>query len=401
MSAEQYSTRESMGQPAHPAPPCARAYARAIVGERLAACWRDPPLIQVMTGPRQVGKTTAAQQLIETRGRPARTGADLPLPPGPKWIETHGRVAERISPAHDQRSLRILDEIQTVHGWSEVVKRLWDEQRCTGGQVLPILLGSSALWVQPGLTESLSGRFRPHRCPHGSWPECRSAFGWGLTTWRYFGGYPGAAALTNDEALWKRHVAGSLIETVPAREVLALQRITRPALLRQLLALAAAYPAQILPYNPMRGPLQDAGNTTTLAAYLRVLGIARPATGLGLLSRGTTRQRASSPKFVLWKNALVNALSLSAQSEAPRRRCPVGTARRERGRRPRVEWPARAGLERDLLARGRSRSRLHPHRAAGASAPLRSRAADTARSAGSMLSANGIAAQRVSSWAAA
>ncbi len=293
------------------------AYVRTVVRDLLAACRRDPPLIQVLSGPRQVGKTTAAQQLVEALGWPAHVAAaDAPLPPGPEWIETHWQAAERMPRSRGQRTVLVLDEVQKVRGWSEVIKRLWDEQKRTGGHVLPILLGSSALLVQQGLTESLSGRFLLHRCPHWSWTECRNAFGWDLRQWLYFGGYPGAAALIEDEALWKRYIADSLIETALARDVLQLQRITKPALLRQLFALAAAYPAQILSYNKMLGQLQDAGNTTTLATYLRVLGTAFLTSGLSLFSRGAVRQRASSPKLILWNNALVNALSLASQADA-------------------------------------------------------------------------------------
>lgn len=292
-------------------------YVRTVVRDMLAACRRDPPLIQVLSGPRQGGKTTAAQQLVEALGWPAHVvAADAPLPPGPEWIETHWQAAERMQRARGQRTLLVLDEVQKVRGWSEVIKRLWDEQKRTTGHVLPILLGSSALLVQEGLTESLSGRFLLHRCPHWSWTECRNAFGWDLSQWLYFGGYPGAAALIEDEALWKRYIADSLIETVLARDVLQLQRITKPALLRQLFALAAAYPAQILSYNKMLGQLQDAGNTTTLAGYLRVLETAFLTSGLSQFSRGTVRQRASSPKLILWNNALVNALSLASHADA-------------------------------------------------------------------------------------
>jgi predicted AAA+ superfamily ATPase len=210
----------------------------------------------------------------------------------------------------------VLDEVQKVQGWSEVVKRLWDEERRTRGPVLPIILGSSALLLQKGATDSLSGRLFLHRCLHWSWPECRTAFGWDLSRWLYFGGYPGAAALARDESAWKRYVVDSLIETVLARDVLQLQTINKPALLRHLFALAATFPAQLLSYNKMLGQLQDAGNTTTLARYLRLLETAFLVTGLEQFSKGQIRKRGSTPKLVLWNNALVNALGLRSRSDA-------------------------------------------------------------------------------------
>ena len=292
-------------------------FTRSLVDELATACRRKPSLLQIITGPRQVGKTTAAHQLVERLGWPnVWAAADLPLPPGPEWIETQWQLARTLEPASGERVLLVLDEVQKVSGWSEVVKRLWDEEKHARGPVLPVLLGSSALLVQKGATESLAGRFFLHRCPHWSWPECRAAFRWSWQQWVYFGGYPGAAALAREEPAWKRYIADSLIETVLSRDVLQLQPITKPTLLRHLFALAATYPAQMLSYNKMLGQLQDAGNTTTLAAYLRLLETAYLVSGLELFSQGQVRKRGSSPKLVLWNNALVNALSLLTRKQA-------------------------------------------------------------------------------------
>ncbi len=292
-------------------------FERAVVDELETSCTRRAPLVQVLMGPRQVGKTTAAQQLAKRLGWPeVFAAADAPLPHGPEWIETQWQLARTRKPARGRRVLLVLDEVQKVRGWSEVVKRLWDEERREGGPVLPVLLGSSALLVQQGLTESLAGRFFLHRCPHWSWPECKAAFGWTLSDWIYFGGYPGAAALADDEDAWRRYVADSLIETVLARDVLQMQTITKPALLRHLFALAATFPAQVLSYNKMLGQLQDAGNTTTLAGYLRLLETAFLVSGLEQFSKGQVRKRGSSPKLVLWNNALVNAHALRGRAAA-------------------------------------------------------------------------------------
>ncbi len=274
------------------------------------------PLLQVVVGPRQVGKSTAAAQIKTRLAWPSHSAsADSALPHPPEWIETQWQLARLKG---GKKSLLILDEIQKVRGWSEVVKRLWDEERAQNGPVRPLLLGSSALLLQQGLTESLSGRFFLHRFTHWTWPECHAAFGWTLDQWIFFGGYPGAASLIPDETVWKRYVSDSLIETVLSRDVFQLQTVNKPALLRHLFALAATFPSQILSYTKMLGQLQDAGNTTTLAHYLRLLESAFLASGLELFSKGKVRKRGSSPKLILWNNALINATSLRSFADARR-----------------------------------------------------------------------------------
>jgi predicted AAA+ superfamily ATPase len=292
------------------------SYQRKLVQVLRDALSRPTSVIHVMIGPRQVGKTTIARQLEASLGLPAiYATADSPTPLDSGWIETQWRRAVATASPAGGPLLLILDEVQKVRGWSETLKILW-EGRGGGPEIRVLILGSSALLVQEGLTESLAGRFFLHRCSHWAYPECRAAFGWNLEQWVFFGGYPGAAAFMADEGAWKRYVADSLIETVLARDVLQMAKITKPALLRHLFGLAAALPAQIVSYTKMLGQLQDAGNTTTLAHYLRLLESAFLASGLELFSRGQQRKRGSSPKLLLWNNALVNALSTRSFAEA-------------------------------------------------------------------------------------
>lgn len=285
-------------------------YERAIVGTLEKALKKAPELLHVVVGPRQVGKTTAVRQLCGHLSYPSHwAAADAPLPPGPEWIESHWRLAERDAATGKKPVLLVLDEIQKVKGWSEVVKRLWDETRAKNIPLRVVLLGSSALLVQSGLTESLTGRFFLHRCMHWGWPECQAAFGWGLDEWLYFGGYPGAAVFADDEEAWRQYIADAMIETVLSRDVFLLAPVTKPILMRHLFGLSARYPAQILSYNKMLGQLQDVGNTTTLAHYLKLLEAAFLVSGLEQYSAGQVRQRGSSPKLIFWNNALIHAMS--------------------------------------------------------------------------------------------
>ena len=268
------------------------------------------PVFQALTGPRQVGKTTIAQQVMDVLSFPSvYATADSPLPPGPEWIETNWRLAQVEFERHGKPVILVLDEIQKVRGWSETLKYHWDQGRRSNYDIRLLVLGSSALLLQEGLTESLSGRFFLNRSMHWSFQECKEAFGWNLRQWLYYGGYPGAVVFLKDEQQWKRYVSDSLIETVLARDVLQMHRIAKPALIRHLFALAATFPAQIFSYNKMLGQLQDAGNTTTLAHYLKLLESAFLVSGIEVYSKGQIRKRGSSPKLILWNNALINALS--------------------------------------------------------------------------------------------
>jgi predicted AAA+ superfamily ATPase len=285
------------------------SYERPLLSTLRTLLSRPTPVIHALIGPRQVGKTTIARQIQETIGFPSiYATADSPVPLDAAWIETHWRRAVAEGASSGKPVLLILDELQKVRGWSETLKMYWDN-RSTGQDIRVLILGSSALLMQEGLSESLAGRFFLHRCSHWSFAECHEAFGWNLEQWIYFGGYPGAASFVEDETSWKRYIADSLIETVLARDVLQMSKVAKPVLLRHLFALAATLPAQSVSYTKMLGQLHDAGNTTTLAHYLKLLESAFLASGLELFSRGVQRKRGSSPKLILWNNALVNALS--------------------------------------------------------------------------------------------
>lgn len=189
------------------------------------------------------------------------------------------------------------------------MKRLWDEDTRAGLRLRVVLLGSSPLLVGRGLTESLAGRFETIRVPHWSLAEMAEAFGFGLDEFVYFGGYPGAAALVGDESRWRRYVLDSLVETVVARDILLTTRVDKPALLRRVFALACAYSGQVLSYTKMLGQLQDAGNTTTIAHYLELLGQAGLVTGLQKFSGSEVRRRGSSPKLLALNTGLVSAVA--------------------------------------------------------------------------------------------
>ncbi len=268
-----------------------------------------PRFIQVMTGPRQVGKTTAVKQALQDLGLPSCYGvADLPAPPEPRWIETQW-VEARARAKESGTAILVLDEVQKIASWSEVVKKLWDEDREQGTDLRVAILGSSALLIHRGLAETLAGRFELLKCSHWTFRECRDCFGWDLDTFLYFGGYPGAAPLISGQERWAEYVRNSLIETAISKDVLLMNRIEKPALLRKVFVLACEYAAEILTYQKMLGQLTDAGNTTTLAGYGQLLMGAYLVAVLEKYSEKRIKRRASSPKWLPLNTALITAVS--------------------------------------------------------------------------------------------
>jgi len=279
--------------------------------------------MQVLAGPRQTGKSTLARQVIEGLGIPSHYAtADEPAVKGLSWIEQQwetGRL-KTVRGKSRQPALLVLDEIQKIGRWSETVKRLWDEDSHNRLPLQVVILGSSQLLLQQGLTESLTGRFEIIPVPHWNFTEIREAFGWSVDQYIYYGGYPGAVELITDPERWRAYVMDSLIETTVSRDILQMTRVDKPALLRRLFELACSYSGQALSYQKMLGQLQDAGNTTTLAHYLDLLSGAGLVTGLQKYAGERVRQRGSSPKLQALNTALITAQSNYTFKEARQNR---------------------------------------------------------------------------------
>jgi predicted AAA+ superfamily ATPase len=292
-------------------------YKRRIFDELTSRLAEPVPRIQVVSGPRQVGKTTVLQQALGALERPSHyASADDPTLRDAAWLEAQWEEGRRLSRARRGGAILAVDEIQKVNGWAESVKRLWDEDRRTDVPLSVVLLGSAALLVQRGLSESLTGRFELIRASHWSFGEMRDAFGFSLDEFLHFGGYPGAASLVEDEGRWVAYVLDAIVETTVSRDLLLLTRVDKPALLRSLFRLVCDYSAQIVSYQKLTGQLQDAGNTTTLAHYLDLLAAAGLAVGLEKYAPGKVRQRRSTPKLLALDTALVSATSGRTFAEA-------------------------------------------------------------------------------------
>jgi hypothetical protein len=270
-------------------------------------------------GPRQTGKTTLARQVAEDLDIPTHyASADEPFLKDPIWIEQQweaARAKSRIG-GKPKKALLVLDEVQKIRAWSETVKRLWDEDSANRLPLQVMILGSSRLLVQEGLTESLAGRFELISISHWSFGEMKAAFNWSFEQYVFYGGYPGSASLINEPLRWRSYIADSLIETTVSRDILLMTRVDKPALLRRLFELGCVYSGQVLSYQKMLGQLRDAGNTTTLAHYMNLLEGAGLLAGLPKYAGQKVRQRASSPKLQVLNTALMTAFSRQNMEEA-------------------------------------------------------------------------------------
>ena len=291
------------------------AYQRPHYATLLARLNEPRRFLQVVAGPRQVGKTTLVQQVCANLTVPVQyASADEPTLRGAEWISQQWDLA-RLR-AGDGDAILVLDEVQKIGAWSEAVKRLWDEDTRNKVALKVVLLGSAPLLIQRGLTESLAGRFEVLHLQHWSALEMHQAFGWSVEQSIFHGGYPGAAGLIGDHERWVRYVRDALIETTLSRDVLLLSRVDKPALMRRLFELGCRYSGQVLSYTKMIGQLQDAGNTTTLAHYLDLLSAAGMLTGIPKYAGETVRSRGSSPKLQVLDTALLSALAAYTFEEA-------------------------------------------------------------------------------------
>ena len=265
--------------------------------------------MQILAGPRQVGKTTLVGQVLDDISIPYTLEvADAVAPKDSDWIHRVWESARATMQIRkEQERLLVIDEVQKIDNWSEVVKREWDEDSRRSVNLKVVLLGSSRLLLKRGMTESLAGRFELIRLGHWSLQEMRDAFGVTLDQYIYFGGYPGPAGMIDNEKRWRKYIKDSLVAPAIEKDVIMTSNIYKPALMKQLFELGCGYSAEILSLTKLMGQLQDAGNVTTLAAYLDILDECALLTGLQKYAHDDARKRGSVPKYQVYNNALLTA----------------------------------------------------------------------------------------------
>ncbi len=290
----------------------------------------------VLSGPRQSGKTTIAQQALQRINLPGRyvpcdaLGRHEMSPhavvaprrtvvtsaSGPEQLVRHWRTARTEAERHSRGFVLVLDEIQSLPDWSRTVKGLWDADRACDCPLRVVLLGSAPLAVQSGLTESLMGRFETLPVSHWTYEEMSQSFSFSLDEYLYYGAYPGPALFRMALDRWKYYVSRSIVSPVIDRDLLAMTRVDKPALLKRLFSSVSEYSGQIVSYTKLVGQLQDAGNTTTLARYLDLLELVGLAVGLSKYSGHRVRARRSVPKLNVLNTALMTGTSTYTFEEA-------------------------------------------------------------------------------------
>lgn len=278
-------------------------FKRFFYNELKSRIEKELNFIQVLLGPRQVGKSTSLKQLMdEWPHSKLYVTADSVAPPDSRWIEFQWRKARTLKPP----TLFIIDEVQKIEKWSEVVKTLFDEDR-KHKKLRVILSGSASLNLQQGLQESLAGRFELIRAPHWRFTESEELFNWDIDTYLKYGGYPSASEIINDTLRWQAFIQDSIIEPVLGRDLQTLVTIQKPALLRQLFEMCMTLPAHEISYQKLLGQLQDKGNATTIKHYIEILEGAFLLKKLDKFSTSKIKQKSSSPKIIPLAPALSHA----------------------------------------------------------------------------------------------
>lgn len=268
-------------------------------------------MIQVLSGPRQVGKSTLVKQMLQETTLPhLSVSADGTDKKNTDWItEVWETARAKMRLNRHKEFLLIIDEVHKIENWSEAVKKQWDADTLNEINLKLVILGSSRLLLKDGLTESLAGRYELIRMPHWSYREMHEAFGMDAAHYIFFGGYPGGIPLTDNEPRWRRYIKDSIIAPATERDILTTKTIYKPALMKQLFELGCTYSGEEISLTKLLGQLQDAGNVTTLANYLTTLDEAQLLCGLKKYANDNARKYNSIPKLYVYNTSLLSAMT--------------------------------------------------------------------------------------------
>ncbi len=263
------------------------------------------PLMQFVVGPRQVGKTTGLESFLKTyrKGSYIYQLAEGEINAGSSWLRLQWQKAQALG----KNKLLVIDEIQKVDNWAEILKSLWDLSIKEKQNLKCIFLGSSSLKIQKGLTESLAGRFETIQVYHWNYLESKKIAP-ALTFSEYckFGGYPKSYQFLTQPKRFHDYITNSIVKMVIENDILLNHTVKKPALFKQLTEVLAAYPAKEISYNKILGHIQESGNVEIVKYYLSLLEASflfRP-----IHKYSGQKSKLSTPKILSMSQAISYAL---------------------------------------------------------------------------------------------
>ena len=332
---------------------------RPLLDTLLSRLNEEPLNIIYFHGPRQSGKSTLvieADRRLGPKSQYMAIDSDVSLSPltGSAYEEDGSVISEQTSEAQLQilrtqtlrqmwRKMRksvqksgekgviFFDEIQKIPNFPETIKGLWDHDRRLGIPLHVVLLSSSPLLMQDGLSESLAGRFERLHCPHWSFTEMRDAFGYTLPMYIFFGGYPKFGQLLGPKFTpkitidlyrrWLSYIKESIIETTLQQDIKQLKRIANPALFRDLFELCLLSSSQIISHNTMYSRLPSQDKKQVYHDYLDSYAQACLLTHIDkYYGQKHWHSKKSDPKFLTLDTGLLSAVKGISYEQAQKDR---------------------------------------------------------------------------------
>lgn len=283
---------------------------RDFVETLQARLYETAPLIQVLMGPRQVGKTTGILQLLERYEDPSHYCSTDDIVGGEReWILEQWQTAL----LKGKDALLVIDEIQKIHNWSETIKKLWDEQKLKRTNIKLIILGSSSLSLSKGVSESLAGRFEQIQVFHWDYNESYALCGLSIDDYLKYGGYPKSYDYIGDIDRWTGYIRNAIIDRVIDKDILQFAQIKKPALFKQAFEILCCYPAQEISYRKLLGQIQDSGNVELIKNYIDLFEGAYLLRTLQKYGSQDFKIKSSSPKIIILAPCFYTAFSTNQE----------------------------------------------------------------------------------------
>lgn len=280
-----------------------------------------PGRVQILTGPRQVGKThILLDSAARWRESALYLAADAPESSLPGWWELQWQ--RTLQMAGRGKSVLFVDEAHYLPQWSPVIKSAIDEVYRKKLPLHIVITGSATLPLGSGAREAMTGRFERIELRQWNPRDLAEAFSLdrdeAIECFIRFGSFPGGMSLISDIPRWKAYIRDSIIDPAVGRDILMREQVRKPALLRQIFAVCTGHPSEILSLAKIAGALSDAGTLETIAHYLGLLEEAYLIASVRKYSAREVRRRSSPPKIVPLSNALT-AASRSGDPPLPAR----------------------------------------------------------------------------------